>query len=91
MISDERADEIMRRAQAVPHDKPMYSRSIEEHMDDIRGELLGNVSIDPTNAELRQVIDDNPDVVGLAYQWGWGDTEVREKICALVEQIHPRY
>lgn len=53
----------------------------------MRYELVGNVAIEATDVMLRRVFAEFPQVVWLARQWGWGDTEVRDQLCAAVEQI----
>ena len=89
MISEERASEILRQSMNIPLDKPMHQWTEDEHIAAIRGELLGNVDYDPSDDELRKLFADNPDLVGLAISWEWGDTEVRDKVCDLVERAAP--
>ena len=41
-----------------------------------------------SDAFLRHLVDQTPpSTVGLATEWGWGDTEVRDEVCALAERV----
>lgn len=41
-----------------------------------------------SDAFLHHLIDQTPpSTVGLAAEWGWGDTEVRDEVCALAERV----
>jgi hypothetical protein len=49
---------------------------------EMRDEMMGNLDFQPTDDELRRVFAEHRHIVALAYEWGWGDTEVREQLAA---------
>lgn len=50
--------------------------------------LGADLAEEVSDAFLRHLVDQTPpSTVGLAAEWGWGDTEVRDKTCALAERI----
>ncbi|GAB3161946.1 hypothetical protein GCM10027258_79970 [Amycolatopsis stemonae] len=56
----------------------------------MRDETVGNVDFDVTDEQLLQVWLDDPHLVALAREWGWGDTEVRDQLCAYLEALGAR-
>lgn len=61
----------------------LSSKDIEE----MSGEMKGNVYPDPTEDELREVVRREPSLYHLAKQWTWGDTEVRDKLAAALYHL----
>lgn len=60
----------------------------DEDLRDMRAQLAGNVSDNGervTDEQLRRLIDEMPALAADAFQFGWGDTEVRDQLCAVVE------
>lgn len=53
----------------------------------IRDEAQGNVSFVPTDDQIDATLAAYPELIGLAQQWGWGDTEVRERLCTVLEGL----
>lgn len=52
----------------------------------MRAETLGVLNFEPTDENLRRVWLDNPHLVAQAQEWGWGDTDVRDQLCAALER-----
>jgi hypothetical protein len=55
--------------------------------DEIRDEARGNIPFVPTNDQIDAALAAHPELFGLAVAWGWGDTEVRELLCAALEKL----
>lgn len=53
---------------------------------EIREMLMGNVDFEPTDAEIREVVLADPYAMVTARDWGWNDTEVRDRICVALER-----
>jgi hypothetical protein len=58
-----------------------------ETLAEMRDEMVGNLDFEPTDDELRRVLAEHSHIVALAYEWGWGDTEVREQLAAALEAM----
>jgi hypothetical protein len=56
---------------------------------EMRDQATGNVSFEPTDAQLREVCRLDPQLIPLARMWSWGDTEVRDQLCAALEALGP--
>ena len=56
----------------------------------MRDETIGNVPFEADDELLHRAWQENPDLVALAGMWGWSDTEVRDQLCAVVEDLHDR-
>ena len=54
---------------------------------EMHDEATGNVAFEPTDDQLREVCRRDPNLIPLAMMWGWGDTEVREQLCAALEAL----
>lgn len=58
----------------------------EDDLREMRDMMLGVIDFAPSDDELRAAWT-NPRLVGLAREWGWGDTELRDELAAELEQI----
>ncbi|WP_410570565.1 hypothetical protein [Amycolatopsis sp. cmx-4-61] len=53
----------------------------------LNDETVGNVGFDVTDDQLRQVWRHDPHLVALARERTWGDTEIRDQLCASLEAL----
>ena len=54
--------------------------------DTIRDEVMGIVDFVPTDEQIVLALKDHHELLGSAFSWGWGDTEVRSALAdALVD------
>lgn len=65
---------------------PAGNGPTESDLHAMRDALLGVLDFAPTDDQLRAAWA-NPQLAGLAREWGWGDTELREKLAAELERI----
>ncbi len=55
----------------------------------IRDMLKGNINFEPTDEQIRRVVLADPYAMATAWDWGWNDTEVRDRLCAALEALGP--
>lgn len=55
----------------------------DQDLKEIRDVLMGNVDGEVTDEQIRRAA--TPEIIALAMQWGWSDTEVRDELCTAVE------
>jgi hypothetical protein len=58
-----------------------------EDIEEMTGEMEGNVYPEPTEDELREVIRRVPGLYYLAREWTWGDTEARDQLAAALYHL----
>jgi hypothetical protein len=58
-----------------------------EDIAEMTGEMVGNIYPDPTEDELREVVQRDPDLYYLAREWTWGDTEARDQLAAALHRL----
>lgn len=60
-------------------------------LQEMRDLVMGCIDFEPTDAQLREAVDQNTtegsSLLGLIIAWGWHDTEVRDQLCAALDQL----